>query len=203
MVEGPEVHTQAGVSRRVLAKGTAWTLPAVAVAAAAPRVAASPPPPGLQGWVQIGKQCRSGADTLTINGVGDYPDRGLWVFYTTAATVLTNARVTFYYPSSLVITWSAAAGNSGWSVPATGGPDPAIAGFTAYTTSYSGAWTWVNGTPDDYSLANGDPNFTGSVALTNAYCDSDGLPVYARRTVTVTTGSNSETITFLRGPVNL
>ena len=39
-------NTQPGVSRRVLARGAAWTVPAVAIAAAAPSIAASP----LKAW---------------------------------------------------------------------------------------------------------------------------------------------------------
>lgn len=196
----PEVNAQPELSRRVLARGAAWTVPAVALAAAAPGLAASPPPPGLQGWVEISKDCNSfSSDVLEIDGRGDYSTRGLWVFYTTTATVLTDARITFYYPASLgTLTWATATGNSGWSAPVTGGPDPAISGYIAYTTYYSGTWTWVNapGTDPDYKLADGDPHFTESLDITNC---GNSIPVYARRTVTV----DGEVITFLRGPVNI
>lgn len=51
--------TKSGISRRTLAKGAAWAAPAVAVAAAAPNVAASPvtPPPCITAAF-TGKPCR-------------------------------------------------------------------------------------------------------------------------------------------------
>lgn len=193
---------QAGVSRRVLARGAAWAVPAVTIAAAAPALAASPPPPGLQGWLGVGKTCVSGTDTLTIDGRGSFPTRGLWVYYTTSTTVLTGARMTFYYPTSLgTLTWSDSI--NGWSKPVvTTGVDPVMPGYTAYTTYYTGGWTWVNatGTDPDYTLANGDPYFTASVTLSDAVCRAGGLTMYIQRTVTVTDGGDSETISFLRGP---
>lgn len=199
-VTRPEEDTRPGISRRVLAKGAAWTVPAVAVAAAAPALAASPPPPGLQGWVQISKDCnRNTDDVLEIDGRGDYPDNGLWVYYTTAATVLTNAKITFYYPTSLgVLTWATATGNASWSAPAYDAGDTSVAGHYAYTTTYSGNWTFVDapGTNPDYKLAVGDPHFTASKVIDNC---GDTVGVYARRTVTV----DGLPITFLRGPVNI
>lgn len=206
--ESPQPTPEAtALSRRTLAQGAAWAIPVAAVVAAAPVMAASTP--GLQGWVEIGKRCRMGSDTLTIDGTGgnsasppDNGSRGLWVYRTTAATTLEYARITFYYPSSLgTITWSAATENADWSVPVVSTIDPAISGYTAYTTYYTGGWTFYNltGTVNDYTRATGRPNFTGSAALSDNQCRDGGLPVYARRTVTV----NGEVISFLRGPVNL
>ncbi|PWJ27315.1 hypothetical protein ATK17_3506 [Branchiibius hedensis] len=187
------------VSRRTLAKGAAWTTPVLLVGVVAPPASASPQP-GLQGWVDVGKSCNASfAMTLTIDGTGSYPDRGLWVYNAQPAQI-SNAYITFYYPSGLgTIAWTAASGNSNWSVPAVDATAPVIAGYTAYTTRYSGTWTYhATGTDGPYSTADGDPKFTATVAGAGTYC-RNGVSVYARRTVTV----NGTVYTFLRGPVSL
>lgn len=196
-------QSNTSVRRRQVVKGAAWTAPVIAMGTAAPAQAASPLPPGLQGWVTVGKNC--GTDRLTIDGTGggnasppNNNSRGLWIYNTTASTQIANARITFYYPSSYgTITWTAVSGNSNWSVPVPSTVDPPIAGYIAYTTVYSGGWQFMNlpGTANDYSRATGGPNFRASV---NVSC-SGTIPIFARRTVTV----NSETISFIRGPVNL
>lgn len=184
-----------------------WSAPVIAVGTAAPAEAVSPLPPGLHGWVTVGKNCDTfGNDTLTINGTGgngaEPPNtgtRGIWIYITTSSTTLANARMTFYYPNSVApLTWSAASGNSGWSVPVVSTVDPTIAGFTAHTTFYTGGWEFRNlpGTANDYSRARGRPNFQASKVIPS--CGST-IQVYARRTVTV----NGQTISFIRGPIGL
>lgn len=199
--------TDTTLKRRTLVKGAAWVSPAIVVGNAAPAMAASRPP-GLQGWVTVGKQCRRGGDTLTIDGTGgdnaNPPtdnSRGIWIFNVTASTVLTNARITIYYPSSLNITWAAATGNSGWSVPTADATVPSRPGFTGYTSTYSGAWNFFNNTNnlDDHFRANGRPNFTGSVTLSDSACNTNGLTVYSYRRVNV----NGNLLEFGRGPVFL
>lgn len=162
-------------------------------------------PPGLQGWVTVGKDC-GGDESLSIDGTGggganppNDNSRGLWVFNTFSSTSITNARITFYYPSSLgTIPWTTASGNSGWSVPATGGPDAPISGFTGYTMYYSGGWDFYDlpGVEDDHHRATGRPSFDADVSIPDC---GDDLPVYARRTVTV----DGDVVSFLRGPVYL
>lgn len=194
--------------RRTVVKGAAWSAPVIAVGTAAPALAASPLPPGLQGWVTVGKDCNnSGNDVLTINGTGgngaEPPDtgtRGLWIYNTTNSTTIANARITFYFPNSVApLTWTAVSGNSGWTVPVVSTVDPPIAGFTAYTTYYSGGWEFRDlnpGTANDFTRAIGRPNFQASKEISS--CGST-IQVYARRTVTV----NGQTISFIRGPINL
>lgn len=180
-------------ARRALVRGAAWAVPTLVVSTAAPALAASPPN-GLQGWVSVGKTCGSSTNVVTIDGTGDYPDRGLWVTYVPAGVTPTAARVSFYYPNGLNPSF-ANDGSTGWTVPATGaaGVTP-ISGFTAYTTTYSGTWTrQADGTT---MVANNDPKFVGTI--TNSLC-TQTIQVYAERSVKV----GNETITFTRGPVNL
>ncbi|QNF93458.1 hypothetical protein [Janibacter sp. YB324] len=192
-------QSNTSVRRRQVVKGAAWTAPVIVMGTAAPAQAASPPPPGLQGWVTVGKNC--GTDRLTIDGTGgngaEPPNtgtRGLWIYNTTASTQIANPRITLYYPSSLgTITWTAVSGNSNWSVPVPSTVDPPIAGYIAYTTFYTGGWQFRSAY--GYSRASGRPNFQASV---NISC-SGTIPIYARRTVTV----SGETISFIRGPVSL
>ena len=183
------------VTRRTLAKGAAWTTPVLLVGAITPPASASVQP-GLQGWVGVKKDCSgivSRTMTLTIDGTGSYPDRGLWV-YGPSNPVIANAYITFYYPSALVITWTATSANSLWSVPTVDNTAPVIAGFTGYTTNYSGGWTYHStGTDGPYSTANGQPSFTGTAPATSTLCNNS-TTVYARRTVTV----NGQTISFVR-----
>lgn len=187
-------------SRRSVAKSVAWTVPVIAVGTAAPAASASTTatPPGLQGWVQVTETCdaRTGA-RLGINGAGSYPDRGLWVYNTTPATTITNASITFYFPTTMNLTWSYASGGSTqWTLPTKDPSAPAVTGMTAYTTRYTGAFAYVKGNPV-YSYALGQPAFQ-TQTLSYSYCLS-AVRAYARRTVTV----DGKQISFLRGPITL
>jgi hypothetical protein len=205
MSESVESGVRSALTRRNVVKGAAWAVPVITVAGTPAFAIGSPVPDlALEGWVVVGKDCNLGNDTLTINGTGgngasppNTGTRGIWIFAPAPAAqwTITNPRITFYYPSSLgTLTWSTATGNANWSAPVvTVGVDPPIAGYTAYTTYYSGTWTFFDlpGTDNDYFLADGRPNFVESVNISD--CGND-LTVYARRTVTV----NGNVITFIR-----
>lgn len=182
------------VKRRNLVKGAAWTVPVVAVAAAAPMAAASPiPARGLNGWVQLQRDCDARYQ-FVIDGVGNYPNRGLWVF-TTQSDAPTSATITFWLPSpSFTFTnssgtgWSNLARNS-----AIDSQSPAT-GYYAYTTTYTGNWNFVSG-PDRYEAAT-DPRF-----LENDVPGTCGrISAYATRTVTY---SPTDQVSFTRGPVTV
>lgn len=178
------------VSRRSIAKGSAWAAPAIVLGAAAPATAASPQP-GLQGWVQVSTQCLLRGQSITIDGRGDYPDRGLWVFNAPPSTIK-NAAITFYFENGLgTLTWTGSSG--GWSTPVVDNSVPAISGYTAYTTRYSGSWTSAPNASPPYSYADSQPYFATSVTG----CQT--IRVYAYRTVTV----NGQVYSFRRGPVVL
>lgn len=197
MTSATEDNAESLVRRRTVVQGVAWTVPAVTVASAAPAFAASPVPPGgLNGWVLLRRQCRSGSTIFTIDGDGDYPDRGLWVYVSPAGPTPTNAEVTFYFESA-GLTFSNGSG-TGWSdldrYPADD-PNAPVSGFYAYRTTYNGAWTYVDdpGTDTDRWEAESDPWFRAT------YSGCGSITAYVRRTVTTSLG----TVSFLRGPVTL
>ena len=207
----PDLSLPGSVTRRTLTRGVAWATPVIVVGAAASAHAASPgpPEPGLQGWVRVTKNCRNNNDDmdLTIDGHVDGtrypvpPGYGLYVFNTSGTTVLTNAKSTFYYPSSLgTISWAAGGNNGNWSVPSVDPSVPAISGYTAYSTTYSGSWTY-HGPPENptYTIANTVPHFTATVTPGRRMCGDGGLSLYARRAVTV----DGTEVAFVRGPVAL
>lgn len=189
------------IDRRKVVGGLAWSVPTVAVATAAPAMAVSQDirDRGLQGWVEISRSCSARSMTLTIDGIGSHPNRGLWVLDTLEGDVITDPYIVFYYPSSLgVLSWTAGANNSNWSVPTvTNDPvvAPAIRGYTAYVSRYSGNFRFVDVAGVDYHWAVGQPEFSATVR--GRGCPS--ITAYARRSVTV----NGEVIAFRRGPVGL
>lgn len=187
-------------TRRTVAKAAAWTTPVLAVGVAAPAASASTTatPPGLQGWVTVNESCSTSAGMqLSIDGTGNYPDRGLWVFNTTKTTSIADAAITLYFPSGMNLQWSyASGGSSHWTLLAVDTTAPPISGMTAYTTRYTGAFAYVPGNPT-YSYAVGQPKFQAK-ALAYKYCQS-AITAYARRTVTV----NNKQIAFQRGPITL
>ncbi|MEI2776891.1 MAG: hypothetical protein V9G19_13170 [Tetrasphaera sp.] len=188
-------------SRRTLAKGAAWSIPVMAMGSFAPARAASLPP-GLQGWVNLIKGCDTQSPrnmTVEINGIGNYPTRGLWVYNTTPTTVITGAKLTLYFPSDWNVTSiTAATGNSGWSVPAPDSSVPVKPGLQAYSTTYTGTWQYVaaSGGNPAYSYTVGQPHFMATAVVTagQGYCSTNGFPVTARRTVFV----NGHEVTFER-----
>lgn len=208
---GPQPRHARTTTRRTLVKGAAWALPAVTVVGTAPAMAASVPK-GLQGWVALNKRCKQiwecingywriiSEYKLTIDGLGSYPTRGLWVMGTQQSTQISDAQITFYYPTWLgTIRWEEASGNLGWSVPAKDDSAPAKAGFTAYTTRYTGTWIYV--ADGDYTVAAGQPKFRGVGRQRDHSkdCGCRTVQVYARRSVVV----QGERVTFERGPAYL
>lgn len=178
------------ISRRTLARGAAWSLPAVAAAAAVPAQAASPKL-GLQGWVQIQRSCRGSTTTMTIDGRGSYPVRGLWVEGATSATKVADARLTLWFPTSLGRLGWRNLGSSQWSI-SSAQQDPNRPGYYAYTLTYTGGWSF--NAQGEYKSATEQPYFTASVSG----CVGT-TPLYSRRDVTV----DGETFVIERGPVSV
>lgn len=186
----------------------AWAAPVIAAASTAPFVAASgiARSPGLNGWVQLKKDCTT--DTLTINGQGNFTgggdnDRGIWIFDNNndPGAGIANPFIVFYYPTALgTLTWSAVSGNSNWSVPVLNTTKgPAKASYNRYITYYTGRWTYS--TTHKAWVANGKPNF--SAPIKGALCGTK-VSVYGYRAVDVQRPDDTwETVAFIRGPVSL
>lgn len=185
--------------RRSLMKTAAWAAPTAAVSVAAPAFAVSPESnKGLQGWVTVQSACAGsrGTQTLTIDGRGSYPDRGLWIMETTPGFDLSEAEVSgakiiFYFPTSLgTLNW-ANDSTGGWTNLTLDRSAPQKNGYYAYSSTYEGTWTYDSA--NDVLLAAGRPRFTA----TRTGCST--VTAYARRSVTV----DEEFVTFERGPVTL
>lgn len=191
------------VSRRSVARGAAWVMPSITVAAASPAIAASPPP-GLQGRVQWTEDCTNRVVTITPDDTGNggdlYPkggDYGFYVFNTKAAQV-SGACMTFTFPSSLgKLTWKAAADNGKWSVPTV-----VSSGSSTYTyqTCYTGAFADYNyvdrvNNSTYYAGVTSWPSFTAPITSCPAT-----LPIAITRTVVVSgrTLSFDRSITIVR-----
>lgn len=186
------------VKRRNLVKGAAWTVPVVAVAAAAPMAAASPiPPTGLNGWISQSRSC-SRTRWLIQDGRGNFTgggpnDRGIWTFVADPNAVITYAQLIVYHNYSNISYQNNS--EAGWSNldrnPALDSTAPA--GFYAYEATYTG--TWVYSAQYGAWYATGDPYWTGLRTGTSNGCVA--VSTYGRRTITV----NGNTVTFIRGPI--
>lgn len=168
----------------------------LSVAAAAPALAVSLPP-GLHGYVYVLKDCSPDGVhmTFTIDGNRDGsryptpPGYGLYVENVYVDTVVSNAYITFYFPSVLdPIPWTQTGPYDGWSMITVDPSAPAKAGYTGYTTTYADAngWTFhaaAGGNPA-YSIASGVPMFSFTTTNVN-YCGNTPLIVWALRSVSV------------------
>ena len=191
------------IDRRKVVGGLAWSVPTVAIATAAPAMAVSPiRDPGLQGWVTVSGTCSWGTARITIDGRGSLPDRGLWVYNTGPEGSVRDASITFYFPSTLgTLSWSSATASQ-WTTPVVDNSQP-VAGHIGYTTRYNG--TFQYSAAQDLHYATSLPHFTAT-STPPGFCPTR-ISAYARRTVTATVRSdgqyNTETVSFLRGPVYL
>lgn len=191
---GRPTDRPAGPTRRALMRGAAWAAPSALIAVAAPAIAASSPE--LNGWVQVATSCStwSGAQTLSIDGTGRYPVRGIWVDQAPASPAPSGASITYYFPSTRALTWTRASGGSAtWSTPARDGRAPRISGFTAYTSTYSGTWTYD--ATARRQIADARPAFR----VTNTLDSCRTVQVHALRTVTL----GGTDYSLQRGPVTL
>lgn len=177
-------------------KTAAWAAPTAVVFSAAPAFAASPESQkGLQGWVTVGRSgCYSNEQTITIDGRGEYPNRGLWIMETAPGLSLKDAKVerasiTFYFPTTLgPLNWTNNS-DKGWSnLVRNADGVPQINGYDSYTSTYSGSWTF-NG---DVLVADRQPRFTVRTSCTR-------FTSYAYRSVTV----DGDFVAFRRGPISL
>ena len=205
-----------GVSRRTLAKGAAWTVPAAAVVAAAPVYAVSQPvpPPGLQGWVAVSKSCFLGYGSISFDSSPNsskprdpfVPEQwGLWVYNTQSDWQFSNVTITVGIDASRA---PITGGGNNWSQPTlVSTPSGWGSNIRAYQTTYTGGWTFhadPDGNPDTYPVAYTKVN--GRLQLSSdsfGSCRSE-LRQWIRRCVTITRPNprpgelSQETICFNR-----
>lgn len=149
-------HTTAsGPSRRAVATGLAWSVPAVAMVSAAPSFAASlRKDPGINGWVLNTTTNHGGCRySLEVNSAptrgGATPDGapwGLYLYDVSKDASYSNAKLVYWVRGTHTatqnpITWQAATGHSTkWSGPVRGDAQTKADGFkyTPYTWTYEG-----------------------------------------------------------------
>ncbi|MEW1964833.1 hypothetical protein AB0302_05480 [Micrococcus sp. NPDC078436] len=149
-------HTTAsGPSRRAVATGLAWSVPAVAMVSAAPSFAVSlRKDPGINGWVLNSPTALGGCRySLDVNsappGGGATPDGapwGLYLYDVSSQGVYSNAKLVYWVRGTHTatqnpITWQAATGHSAqWSGPVLGAAQTKADGavYTPYTWTYTG-----------------------------------------------------------------
>ena len=149
-------HTTAsGPSRRAVATGLAWSVPAVAMVSAAPSFAASlRKDPGINGWVLNTTTNHGGCRySLEVNSApsnpGTTPDGapwGLYLYDVSKDASYSGAKLVYWVRGTHTatqnpITWQAATGHSTkWSGPKLGAAQTKADGFkyTPYTWTYTG-----------------------------------------------------------------
>ena len=149
-------HTTAsGPSRRAVATGLAWSVPAVAMVSAAPSFAASlRKDPGINGWVLNTTTNHGGCRyDLEVNSAPSNPRPtpdgapwGLYLYDVSKDASYSNAKLVYWVRGTHTATqnpirWQAAAGHSSlWSGPVLGAPQVKADGFvyTPYTWTYTG-----------------------------------------------------------------
>lgn len=176
-------------SRRIIAKGAAWTLPAVALAASAPAVAASTDPcatpqgcPKPFADVVVGRTsgggCAPGQYTVRFSGRIGFDDAK-------TGSQLSDAVLYLYLPDSGLSFAGSAAG--GWTVLARdAGQAPIVDGGTtyyAYSSSYTQPITSTDGT---FELPSSGTFTTGCVELTPEYLFTGRSTVVNGAVVTAT-----------------
>lgn len=141
------------VSRRSVATGLAWSVPAVAAVSAAPAFASSLIiNPGINGWVQVTNSplgsCRSNITvTSRPRNPGRTPDGapfGLYLYDTDPAGVYDNAKLVYWvrgnHTTENQISWRAGRNHSScWGTPTVGAAETKSDGamYTPYTWSYT------------------------------------------------------------------
>ncbi|MGW9738984.1 hypothetical protein ACUXPL_002015 [Micrococcus sp. 140720015-1] len=149
-------HTTAsGPSRRAVATGLAWSVPAVAMVSAAPSFAASlRKDPGINGWVQArssGTWCTSRSIEVTSapSNPGTTPDGapfGLYLYDVSKDASYSGAKLVYWVRGTHTalqnpITWRTGTQHSAqWSGPVRGAAQTKADGFmyTPYTWTYTG-----------------------------------------------------------------
>ncbi|MDO4919091.1 hypothetical protein [Kocuria sp.] len=115
----------APINRRTLAKGAVWSVPVVAMASAAPAVAASAAPELRpsgrfsynQGWGSTQTDNSTAYKVFSTASGGTTPASGFCILNTNTSMSISNAAVTYYFPlSNLTFSTEGGPGANGWSL---------------------------------------------------------------------------------------
>lgn len=199
------------LDRRTIAKGAAWAVPAVTIAAAAPSLAASVPvrkDPGVNGWV-LNTPRSSGSCRWTLEvdstATGATPDGapfGLYLYDITPKSTVADVALIYWIIGEQSATWANLRGHSTcWSGPTRGVAQKKSDGlvYTPYTWKYT-CPPLAAEVKSDGRLYLGGFHVRGSFRQTSAYCYD--VTYWTQRSVIVDpdgTGSQAaQTLTFER-----
>lgn len=182
--------------RRALLRGAAWVTPVAMSSVAAPAVAASSST--VSGSANISSNCSTSGtnatQTLGLSETAAYPTFGFWMDSVPSGSTPTNARFTIYFSTSFgTLTWTRTSAST-WSLPTVDATAPAISGYTAYTTTYSGAWTY-----DSQRRRYRVNGVIGFQAVRRSLSCIDPVTIHTLRRVTW----NGQAYSLRRGPSNL
>lgn len=147
-----ETSDRRAVSRRAVAKGAAWAVPAIAVAASTPAFAASQlPPVHLDGWMEATRdnvrtgifpsiyRCRHQANAC---GTGSGVRFGMYITQADGHTI-GQAQITWHFAEPMTVKKLSPRGcnTDGWSTPTATTPPQDEQGYYTYTSTYTGGYT--------------------------------------------------------------
>ena len=199
------------LDRRTIAKGAAWAVPAVTIAAAAPSLAASVPvrkDPGVNGWVantaRSSGSCRwtLEVDSTATGATPDGAPYGLYLYDITPESTVADVALIYWIIGEQSATWATLRGHSTcWSGPTRGKAQRKSDGllYTPYTWKYN-CPILADEVKSDGRLYLGGFHVRGSFTQSRDYCND--VTYWTQRSVIVDpdgAGSQAaQTLTFER-----
>lgn len=199
------------LDRRTIAKGAAWAVPAVTIAAAAPSLAASVPvrkDPGVNGWVantaRPSGQCSwtLEVDSTATGATPDGAPYGLYLYDITPESTVADVALIYWIIGKQSATWATLRGHSTcWSGPTRGVAQTKSDGllYTPYTWKYN-CPILADEVKSDGRLYLGGFHVRGSFTQSRDYCND--VTYWTQRSVIVDpdgAGSQAaQTLTFER-----
>ena len=205
--------TESGPSRRAVATGLAWSVPAVAMVSAAPSFAISlRKDPGINGWVLNTTTNHGGCRySLEVNSApsrgGATPDGapwGLYLYDVQPRAVITNPQITYWIIGNQTASWTNLTGHgSCWGNASRGTPQTKSDGllYTPYT------WTYSNSPSCALNPANVDGNgrlwlqhFRSRASFTQPSDRCNDVTYWTQRRITIDPygDGNPQVLTFER-----
>lgn len=196
------------INRRTVAKGMAWSVPAVTVAGTAPVMASSlRKDPGINGWVRNTTTPQGGcAYTLRVDSNPNNPSAtpdgapfGLYVYDSESTDIFSNISLVYWIIGNQNASWSTNGGHSAcWNAPVRGTPSTKADGFTytPYTFTYNCPLLAAD-VSGDGRLFLGEFDTTASFTQPRNRCSD--VTYWTQRFITIAVnGTNPEVFTFER-----